>query len=70
MGLIHEALRRRGDGRPIPVIAITAKDLTEEDHRHERRGGQDLHSKGATTQSEEGAGNGCTLLAGKSDHEV
>src|SRR5439155_22132431 len=28
-----DALRRRGDGKRLPVIVITAKDLTEEDHR-------------------------------------
>ena len=28
-----DALRRREEGKHIPVLVITAKDLTEEDHR-------------------------------------
>ena len=43
-----EALRQRPDGRDIPVIVITAKDLTEDDHRRLNGGVERIIQKGAT----------------------
>ena len=47
-----EVLRRRGDRERIPVIVITAKDLTEEDHRRLNGGVERIIQKGATSQGE------------------
>ena len=47
-----DALRTRGDAKRIPVIVITAKDLTEEDHRRLNGGVERIIQKGATSQSE------------------
>jgi CheY-like chemotaxis protein len=64
-----EALLRRKDRERIPVIVITAKDLTEEDRRRLNGGVERIIQKGATSQSEvldlvRG------LLTGKIDYEV
>jgi len=47
-----DTLRRAGDGKRIPVIVITAKDLTEEDHRRLNGGVERIIQKGATSQGE------------------
>ncbi len=47
-----DALRRRGDAERIPVIVITAKDLTEEDRRRLNGGVERIIQKGATSQDE------------------
>jgi DNA-binding response OmpR family regulator len=47
-----DALRRRGDAKRIPVIVITAKDLTEEDRRRLNGGVERIIQKGATTPAE------------------
>jgi len=47
-----DALRRRDDGRRIPVVVITAKDLTEEDHRRLNGGVERIIQKSATSQRE------------------
>jgi signal transduction histidine kinase/CheY-like chemotaxis protein/ligand-binding sensor domain-containing protein len=47
-----DVLRRREDGQRIPVIVITAKDLTEEDHRRLNGGVERIIQKGATSQKE------------------
>jgi len=47
-----DTLRQRKDGQGIPVIVITAKDLTEEDHRRLNGGVERIIQKGATSQSE------------------
>jgi CheY-like chemotaxis protein len=47
-----EALLRRKDRERIPVIVITAKDLTEEDRRRLNGGVERIIQKGATSQSE------------------
>jgi len=64
-----EALHRRGDAKRIPVIVITAKDLTEEDHRRLNGGVERIIQKGTSSQ--------CkvlelvrALLIGKPDYEV
>jgi signal transduction histidine kinase/DNA-binding response OmpR family regulator len=44
-----EALRQRQDRRSVPVIVITAKDLTEEDHRRLNGGVERIIQKGATS---------------------
>jgi CheY-like chemotaxis protein len=44
-----DALRRRKDIPRIPVIVITAKDLTEEDHRRLNGGVERIIQKGATS---------------------
>jgi CheY-like chemotaxis protein len=64
-----DALRRRGDEKRIPVIVITAKDLTEEDHRRLNGGVERIIQKGATSPAEVLA-LVRTLLAGKVDYEV
>jgi CheY-like chemotaxis protein len=47
-----DALRRRQDIRRIPVIVITAKDLTEEDRRRLNGGVERIVQKGATSPAE------------------
>jgi len=47
-----EALRRRQKGQHIPVIVITAKDLTEEDHRRLNGGVERIIQKGTTSPAE------------------
>jgi len=47
-----ETLRRRGDGKRLPVIVITAKDLTEEDHRRLNGGVERIIQKGARSPEE------------------
>jgi CheY-like chemotaxis protein len=47
-----EALRRRGDGRSVPVIVMTAKDLTPEDHRRLNGGVERIIQKSALSQQE------------------
>jgi CheY-like chemotaxis protein len=42
-----DALRQRKDGPSIPVIVITAKDLTDEDHRRLNGGVERIIEKGA-----------------------
>ena len=64
-----DALRRRKDRQRIPVIVITAKDLTEEDRRRLNGGVERIIQKGATSQSEV-LELVRTLLAGKTDYEV
>jgi CheY-like chemotaxis protein len=47
-----EALRQRKDTQRIPVIVITAKDLTEEDRRRLNGGVERIIQKGATSPAE------------------
>jgi DNA-binding response OmpR family regulator len=47
-----EALRQRGNGNRIPVIVITAKDLTEEDHLRLNGGVERIIQKGASSQDQ------------------
>jgi len=47
-----EALRQNGNGHRPPVVVITAKDLTEEDHRRLNGGVQRIIQKGATSREE------------------
>ena len=47
-----DALRRREDRKRVPVIVITAKDLTEEDRRRLNGGVERIIQKGTTGQSE------------------
>jgi CheY-like chemotaxis protein len=47
-----EALRRRGDGRNVPVIVITAKDLTPEEQRRLNGGVERIIQKSALSQQE------------------
>ena len=63
-----EALRQRGDGKRVPVIVITAKDLTEEDHRRLNGGVERIIQKGATSQRQV-LELVRSLLTGKTDHE-
>ena len=46
------ALRQREDNRSIPIIVVTAKDLTEEDRRQLAGGVEHIVEKGAFTQDE------------------
>ena len=64
-----DALRCRGDAKRIPVIVITAKDLTEEDHRRLNGGVERIIQKGATSQGEV-LELVRALLIGKVDYEV
>jgi CheY-like chemotaxis protein len=64
-----DALRRRRDIKRIPVIVITAKDLTEEDHRRLNGGVERIIQKGASSQSEV-LELVRALLTGKIDFEV
>ena len=45
-------LRRRPDWRDIPVIVVTAKDLTEDDHRRLNGGVERIMQKDAATRDE------------------
>jgi len=45
-----EELREREDGKHIPVLVITAKDLTEEDHQRLNGSVERIIQKGATSQ--------------------
>jgi signal transduction histidine kinase/CheY-like chemotaxis protein len=47
-----EALRRRAEWRAIPVIVVTAKDLTEDDHRRLNGGVERILQKDAPTRDE------------------
>jgi signal transduction histidine kinase/DNA-binding response OmpR family regulator len=47
-----EALRQRSDGKQVPVIVITAKDLTPEDHRRLNGGVERIIQKGALGQDQ------------------
>jgi PAS domain S-box-containing protein len=47
-----DVLRRREDSRRIPVFVITAKDLTEEDHRRLNGGVERIMQKNATNPSQ------------------
>jgi len=64
-----EALRQRGDGKQVPVIVITAKDLTEEDHRRLNGGVERIIQKSATSQAEV-LELVRAFLIGKPDYEV
>ena len=64
-----EALLRRQDRERIPVIVITAKDLTEDDRRRLNGGVERIIQKGATSPSEV-LELVRTLLTGKVDGEV
>ena len=47
-----EALRKRAEWRHIPVVVVTAKDLTEEDHRRLSGGVERILQKDAPTRDE------------------
>jgi signal transduction histidine kinase/DNA-binding response OmpR family regulator len=47
-----EELRRREDGRRVPVVVVTAKDLTDEDRRRLRGSVSRIFQKGAPTTGE------------------
>ncbi len=47
-----DALRRRADGKDVPVIVITAKDLTEEDRRRLNGGVERIIQKGAASREQ------------------
>ncbi|PYT29729.1 MAG: histidine kinase [Acidobacteria bacterium] len=47
-----EELRKRQEWRRIPVVVITAKDLTEEDHRRLSGGVEQIVQKGAQSRQE------------------
>jgi len=47
-----DALHRRGGAQRIPVIVITAKDLTEDDRRRLNGGVERIIQKGASSQTE------------------
>ena len=64
-----DALRRRGDAERIPVIVITAKDLTEEDRRRLNGGVERIIQKGATSQGDV-LDLVRALMTGKADYEV
>jgi len=64
-----EALRRRQEPPQVPVIVITAKDLTEEDRRRLNGGVERILQKGATSQQEV-VELVRALLAGRIDYEV
>jgi signal transduction histidine kinase/DNA-binding response OmpR family regulator len=64
-----DALRKRQDSQRIPVIVITAKDLTEEDHRRLNGGVERVIQKGASSQGEL-LELVRALLTGKTDYEV
>jgi signal transduction histidine kinase/CheY-like chemotaxis protein len=49
---VLEELRRRPEWRSIPVILVTAKDLTEEDHRRLNGGVERILQKDAPTRDE------------------
>jgi adenylate cyclase len=47
-----EALRRSGKEPRVPVIVITAKDLTDEDHRRLNGGVERIIQKGAVSREQ------------------
>jgi CheY-like chemotaxis protein len=47
-----DALRRRPDHRTLPVIVVTAKDLTDDDRRRLNGGVQEILQKGAYGRDE------------------
>jgi CheY-like chemotaxis protein len=47
-----EALRQRPNGKQVPVVVITAKDLTEADHRRLNGGVERILQKGVTNPTE------------------
>jgi len=47
-----DALRRRPDGRGVPVIVITAKELTDEDRRRLNGGVERIVAKGAHSRDQ------------------
>jgi len=47
-----EELREREDGKHIPVLVITAKDLTEEDHQRLNGSVERIIQKGSTSHTE------------------
>ncbi len=64
-----DVLRKRPDSQRLPVIVITAKDLTDEDRRRLNGGVERIIQKGATSQTEVLA-LVRALLTGKSHYEV
>ena len=64
-----DALRRRGDKERIPVIVITAKDLTEEDRQRLNGGVERIIQKSATSQGDV-LELVRALMTGKVDYEV
>lgn len=64
-----EVLRQRGNGKTVPVIVITAKDLTPEDRRRLNGGVERIIQKSASSHDEV-LGIVRALLAGKTDHQV
>jgi CheY-like chemotaxis protein len=64
-----DALRRRKDIQRIPVIVITAKDLTEQDHGRLNGGVERIIQKGATSQGEV-LDLVRALMIAKNDYEV
>ena len=63
------ALRQRPDAQHLPVIVITAKDLTEEDHRRLNGGVERIIQKNASAQGEV-LDLVRALLVGKMDKKV
>ena len=61
-----EALRRRQDGKRVPVIVITAKDLTEEDRRRLNARVERIIQKSASS-TQEVLDLVRALLAGRAD---
>lgn len=64
-----QALRLRGDGLSVPVIVITAKDLTEQDHRRLNGGVERIIQKGAATR-EQLLAEVRAVVAGRNHYEV
>jgi len=64
-----DEMHRRGDGKHIPVLVMTAKDLTEEDHRRLNGGVERIVQKAATSQKDV-LEIVRTLLAGRIDYEL
>jgi CheY-like chemotaxis protein len=64
-----DALRRRGDAKRVPVIVITAKDLTEEDRRRLNGGVERIIQKGAATRDQLLA-EVRAVVAGQNSYEV
>jgi len=64
-----DELRKRKEAQSIPVLVITAKDLTKEDHQRLTGGVERIIQKGATSQTEV-VESVRTLLAGRIDYEL
>ena len=64
-----DTLRRRQNAPAIPVIVITAKDLTEEDRRRLNGGVERIIQKGATSQGDV-IELVRALLTGKTDKKI